>query len=454
MTISTCGGGQPPADILDATVEAVDAATVDPVDPGVEVTVESLVVESSEEIEEIPDLPPLAPVRWRRLENQRVQVPLAVSGESVIVVSTGWGDGLPLYVDYPKLVAAIEPDGHVAWQGFFSGIFPRTPVVDDSGNVLLVQGELAWQIPPRPDYLFNVIVQKFKPGGEIEWTTDIPEGPITRDRFYCSPALDEAGNLYFGAGTKLYSIDRDGNVRWAQPVSWEGNFAPVNPDWHSPAVTSGGIYVVDSNANLLRFTRDGVLDQTVPLPLGMTHCGPAISPAGQIVVPCSGVTWLGFDGQTLGSAPWSYAAYGPPTIAGDGTTYFIGSAYRDGTLLWQEDVSDFDFGSEGNHPPIVTRTAELVFLLGGYGPRGVYIVGPDGLLRKSFRRPPEWNVGTGFTGLDVLGPVIPAAGLLVYPTNAGGVVALDVPVETADPAAWAYVNGDGANTRRSFPPPR
>ena len=180
-------------------------------------------------------------------------------------------------------------------------------------------------------------------------------------------------------------------------------------------------------------------------------CGPAVSPAGQVIVSNAGTAAVSFLGTVLWTL--SFDAVGlvhAPSIASDGTIFFAEAplvAYRDGAFLWRQ---DFDGPGVPQHPPLITSSGAMVYMVSEDDQRGIYIVGPDGRVQASYRREPGWDLETDlFSGMR-LAPVIPTKGLLVYPTDHLGIEALEVPVEATDPAAWSHENGNKANTRSFF----
>src|SRR5213075_2298645 len=85
-----------------------------------------------------------------------------------------------------------------------------------------------------------------KPGGETNWLVNFPYRCVWMACFpSLTPAVDNAGAVYFGGDNSIYSISRDAQPQWVVKSPASGS-APV--DMTSPAIGSDGtIYATLSN---------------------------------------------------------------------------------------------------------------------------------------------------------------------------------------------------------------
>lgn len=184
---------------------------------------------------------------------------------------------------------------------------------------------------------------------------------------YSTPAVDSAGNLYFGShDTRLHSLTPTGQLRWtfdaptdwveSSPAlthnglavfgSWDGNIYAVHtstgqPAWQyptagyiigSPGIAPDGTLLIGSgNGFLYALSNEGALRWVYGTDFGEFESSPAIAPDGTIYIADTAGTLHALD--SVGNLLWTYPAeagfYSSPTLAADGTIY-IGA--EDGRL--------------------------------------------------------------------------------------------------------------------------
>lgn len=217
----------------------------------------------------------------------------------------------------------------------------------------------------------------FAAPGDLLWTYE------TGDIIYSSPAVDDAGNIYFGCEDgNVYCLTPEGAQKWAYPVgdwvdstpaispqgilyvgAWDNFFYALNTDdgsliWKyetdslivsSPALdTNGNIYFGSSDGFFYSLAPDGTL-RWEQVFLDELDSSPAINQAG-IYFGCADGSFhaLNLDG----TIKWTFAVQttnplvdpriiSSPAIGGDGALYFgAGDGYLyclnpDGSLRWR-----------------------------------------------------------------------------------------------------------------------
>jgi outer membrane protein assembly factor BamB len=156
-----------------------------------------------------------------------------------------------------------------------------------------------------------------RPDGTIKWTFP------AENEIYTAPALDAAGNLYFGVLTsgKLYSVAPDGTPRWVYAGATLGtSSSPVlSPD-------GGTVYFAAYDAKLHAVdAATGAARWTFPLGREVRASSPAVDANGVVYVGCyDGLLYAVNPDGTL-KRTWATADWIRSSPAISGTTLYVGS---------------------------------------------------------------------------------------------------------------------------------
>ena len=315
--------------------------------------------------------------------------------------------------------------------------------------------------------------------GDFRWSF------ATNGAVYSSPAIDDAGNVYFGSEDgDLYSVTATGQVRWVYPDagdwidsspaigpdgtiyfgSWDGFVYAVNGAtgslrWSyetgsvvlaSPTVGSdGAVYVGSYDGGFYALNSNGSL-RWIHVAAGEIESSAALDENGDLYFGDSGGILHAVDGT--GQARWEVdvAIYQPlatevaiqssPALGADGTIY-VGSRYAWTSLLTGEEVR------EGRLLAVdrATGSVRWTFLVEDYidsspavaADGSVYFGARDGYLYKlDADGIPQWELLVG----DVFyaSPAIDEDGNIYLGSYAGQGLSVMNAVSPAGALLWAY----------------
>ncbi len=198
----------------------------------------------------------------------------------------------------------------------------------------------------------------------------------TGDKVFSSPAIDADGTIYFGSeDDRLYAIDRTGALRWAYRTGGDVDSGPAIGDDGTIYFGSDDryVYALDRNGELrFRTNVDGYV--RAPVGLGLD---------GTILVPVLGRrARLAALDPTTGEERWSFGVSGrfgnelgvgsSPLVDSAGDVYFgaddhyLYAIARDGGLRWV-----YETGANVVAPPILARDGLLVV---GSDDHGLYAI--------------------------------------------------------------------------------
>jgi outer membrane protein assembly factor BamB len=167
-------------------------------------------------------------IKWRfQMDGMMISSP-AINEDGTIYIGAE---------DYQDNFFAIKPDGTEKWRFDAGDWVLSSPAIGDDGTIYVgstdsnlyafyPNGTLLWNTHLGAGWVFSSPVVDLNeiiyaastdgcnlcavyPNGTIKWTVH------TNDSIFCSPALDEEGNIYIGSNDGyLYSIFPNGTVKW------------------------------------------------------------------------------------------------------------------------------------------------------------------------------------------------------------------------------------------------
>lgn len=153
-------------------------------------------------------------------------------------------------------------------------------------------------------------VTMFDRDGTPTWSVEVTPGTLG------VAALGEDGTVYTSDGSSVYAVDRDGTVGWKYPAS--AGMCCVG----SPATDMDGTVYFAGRRSLSALRRDGRLKWSITTKHEF-ETGPALVADGSIYLGTTeGLVAFGPDGTEKWLAPTPDAST-TPTIAADGTAYFV-----------------------------------------------------------------------------------------------------------------------------------
>lgn len=275
------------------------------------------------------------------------------------------GDDGTVYVgSHDHHLYAIAPGGEVRWRRDLGGAIYSTAA--------LVDGRL--YLGSDANHFFAVDAAT----GAIVWHLD------TEDDADTGVAVAPDGTLVFGAGADVFSVDREGSVRW--------RFRTGLKVFSTPAIDEDGtVYVGSQDDHLYAIAPDGRLRWRY-----RTRDDVDGSPA----IGDDGTIYVGSDDHRVyalrrdGTLRWSTDLDGDvraPVGLGDGVVYagvfaprprMVALDAATGQERWSFAVSAGDSGGSVSSGPVVDRDGNLYF---GADDDFVYALDPAGRLRWFFR---------------------------------------------------------------------
>ncbi|MCK5786042.1 MAG: PQQ-binding-like beta-propeller repeat protein [Candidatus Sabulitectum sp.] len=110
-------------------------------------------------------------------------------------------------------------------------------------------------------------------GLTLSWTHTPPQAAPGWQ--WNQPALDDEGNIYYGAGYYFLSVTPEGILRW----SVQTDYAFIGPS----ALNDGFVYFPCSEGDLYAYTEDGELSWSYPM-VQPVNCGVTVGPDGTIYI--------------------------------------------------------------------------------------------------------------------------------------------------------------------------
>ena len=211
---------------------------------------------------------------------------------------------------------ALYPDGTVKWKYQTADKNDSSAAIDSQGHIIFAS---------RDGYLY-----KLAPASGVPvWAR------LIGDVFYCSPAVDTAGNIYIagfiGSGiTRLYALDADSNELWSR------NFSSLNDS--SPLLTRDGHLYIGFHDGFLYKIYTGHGPANSPWPMKARNASRTAN-MDEVFATAERIDqWLGSDwfGWLKEEAlPWYYHAehqwiYGPSLDAANYWYYDVSL----GKWLW------------------------------------------------------------------------------------------------------------------------
>lgn len=311
----------------------------------------------------------------------------------------------PSRADVP--IAAIEEGPPSTFRGdrrhtgrspYLGPARPRTEWVDET------QGRISAQVVA--DAAGNLYVashdgklRAYTSGGRLRWERELG-GPV-----YSTPVVDERGHVYVGSDARIvWAFDRGGNVRWRLETEGDADTGlTLSPEGHLHFGAGKDLYSVTRDGDVRwRFRANEKIFAT-----------PAVDDDGTVYVGSQDDLFYAIAAD--GTQRWSYRTRGDndgsPTLADDGTIYFgsdddhVYALTRDGDLRWSVDL-------EGMVRAPVGLTGDGGVLVGAFGPRPrlVALDADDGDLRWSF---PVTLSGTRELGV-ASGPLVDREGFIYF----------------------------------------
>jgi len=262
----------------------------------------------------------------------------------------------PFYSNF----AALTITGDLKWKTPITRVWGLGTTIDKQGNVYFVDnegvlnvlnsvGELTWQL--SDDRILNGtdIAPAFSPDGNTLYLQGKSVSVLAVDinsrsikwtfgdmGLYSSPAVDNAGSLYFIPGflsdytdrTRIiYSINEDGEINWQYDIS--GNTIFDNTE--ATIDHNGNIYF--ANDSVYSFTNSGDLRWTYGINENMCTVASLICDANNIIYVCTASRQYTHDTELLaidqyGELLWSLKdteerIYGPaPALSDNGTLIY------------------------------------------------------------------------------------------------------------------------------------
>jgi outer membrane protein assembly factor BamB len=162
------------------------------------------------------------------------------TGDDVASTPAIGDDGTIYFGGDDMNVYAITRDGERRWRRDLGGHIRAPIAIGRDGDVLVgVYG-------PRPR-----VVSLDGETGEVRWSFPVGLDEATERGIASGPLVDADGNIYFGAHDSfVYSITREGRLRWVLRVGREIDAAPV--------LTPEGVLIVGSDDGVVYAIEDGV----------------------------------------------------------------------------------------------------------------------------------------------------------------------------------------------------
>lgn len=318
---------------------------------------------------------------------------------------------------------ALRPDGSEKWS------FAAGDWVDSAPTLNADEGEVYFGSWDNKLYALDAGT------GEKRWEYSV--GSL----IVCSPALDAAGNLFFGSSDGIfYSLDSEGELRWFYFIGTELDA--------SPAVSEEGyVYVGAYDGILYSFTNDGDLRWEFAAREQEDESGARI--AGPISIGDSGEVYFGSaDGfcycvSSEGEMQWEFDTFEKVdtgvVIGEDGTLVVAsrsGKVYSldsFGVPIWESYVGDVFFST----PAIDSQGRIYVGSYVGNGVSAMNALNQEGEI--------VWN-HLVFDFIDSP-PVFDADGRVIYGSYDGSLYALEASASDAL-SDWGQFGAGSANQGR------
>ena len=237
---------------------------------------------------------------------------------------------------------ALNPDGTLKWEYFLEGAetteIHSSPAIAEDGTIYFGAKDGNFYAL-NPDGTLKWVYQVL-PGSGLPPSGSTGNGSVS---IISSPAIDDEGNLYFGAGSgTFHSLDADGNLRWTHrllDVSVDDEAIDTSP----VVGPDGNVYYGTREGYLIALDGDGVELWSVYVG-DVFYSAPTIDTAGNVYIPSffgnvtnsesepvSGITAIDSSGQIL----WEHAlvfGYIDSSMSMDGSgNLYLGAS--DGTLI-------------------------------------------------------------------------------------------------------------------------
>jgi outer membrane protein assembly factor BamB len=296
-------------------------------------------------------------------------------------------DGVLFVGSHDHHLYAVSRDGRMLWRADLGGPIPSTPAwiagrvlagADPNRVVCLdaSEGRVLWRLDAGADATTGMAMAPdgtliFGAGSEVFAVT--AEGEVrwrfrTEDQVWSTPAVDDEGTVYVGSqDDHVYAIASDGRMRWRYRTGGDVDASPAIGD-------DGTIYVGSDDRRVYALRRDGTLrwstevEGEVRAPIGLGHDGTlyvvVVAPRARVVAldSASGGQRWAFE---ISPSPSGARVAGGPLVDRDGFLYFGGadgfvySLTPDGHLRWFVKT-----GGRVESEPVLT-------------PEGMLVVGSD-----------------------------------------------------------------------------
>ncbi len=351
----------------------------------------------------------------------------------------------------PYELRCVDRCGEIAWFEWGMPDVPEfAPIVASDGSVRIVGVDGTG----FPEFGPGIVSIRSVPSGSTaddsgsDWEYSFQEGvPLGSS----TAAIAADGSLYLVVGGHLRSVSPLGQELWSAPLDLPGGSGELATN--DPTLSSDGLYIALEQKELRRYSAEGELAWTQPLPnLGTQVCGPLLVGTEVIVPYTLGITAMSVAGED----PWTLG--GPqflsprcPVATADGKVIVFNGSHvtvvQGGSAVFEFETTAIAKGAT----PILMTGEEVLYLAVeplSSASAQVSVVSIDGTplgsSTLSDEAPESWSSARSLS-------VVADGELWWLSASSMRTVHLDAASIPPQPS-WSSIHHDASNTRRTTGP--
>ncbi len=357
-------------------------------------------------------------------------------GGTATAYSPAIGNGGTIYLSRGNVLHALNANGSLKWNFTAESTITSSPAIGNDGSIYLGCSFTT---------SYDSKLLSIWPNGTLKWSF------FTGFPIYSHPTIGNDGTIYFGCSdsygedSKFYAVNPDGTQKWNYKTSY-----PVD---YSPAIDTDGNIYFTSGTKLFTLDSSGIMKWIYSSVEGLYG----------LAIGSDGTLYIGSDGQIYaiysnGTLKWSYMTGNitySPALGNDGTIYAgYGCAINpDGTMKWSyafDNANQFSQSNwDGAYSPAIGSDGTIYYSISSSSEsfptpvlvkNGIYAINSNGTLKWMNTAP--GSLGFSTTQAKLSSPIIGSDGTVYLYSQNGKLYAFGTANKPGIPQNFQGISGN------------